>query len=297
MKLKTTLIFFLFACCCQAQENNILERLTAMSNEGIMWYDIDGYSVNREILDYAFDESGVKKALKSRKISNKLPKTRNSTINRNNWFISSQNTHDSLIHTDNCYLVENSNKTITLIHFSKIGTTDADTEERLVNTIIDSIIPQSNIVPMNFNSINFAGRTVPITAHCYWTMLNSVQCPSRGQMNWSIHRTIEGAQEAIDNQLEITRYKKGGTVTSEELVNVTFEGVSTQAKKVIFTLKGFNSALLSATSGAKALTIYYIAATVRDKNVSCVFSFWNSDMINPQTKLPPLVEKFMVLVP
>jgi len=34
---------------------------------------------------------------------------------------------------------------------------------------------------------------------------------------------------------------------------------------------------------------------VRDRNVSCVMSFWNDDNINPKTKLPPLLEEIMEL--
>ncbi|MBU8882073.1 hypothetical protein KSK37_03155, partial [Kaistella sp. DKR-2] len=39
--------------------------------------------------------------------------------------------------------------------------------------------------------------------------------------------------------------------------------------------------------------IYYIAENIRNKNVSCVMSFWNNDQINPGTKLPALLEKFI----
>ena len=46
-------------------------------------------------------------------------------------------------------------------------------------------------------------------------------------------------------------------------------------------------------SGGKSLTVYYIAENVRNKNISCVMSFWNNDLINPETKLPPLLEKVM----
>ena len=52
---------------------------------------------------------------------------------------------------------------------------------------------------------------------------------------------------------------------------------------------------LAGMSGGKSLNIYYVAENVRDKNISCVMSFWNNDDINPETKLPALLEKIIIL--
>ena len=75
---------------------------------------------------------------------------------------------------------------------------------------------------------------------------------------------------------------------------IIFEGTPTKAKQVTLKLKGITAAL-AGMSGGKSLTIYYVAEKVRDRNVSCVMSFWNDDNINPKTKLPPLLEEIMEL--
>ena len=62
-------------------------------------------------------------------------------------------------------------------------------------------------------------------------------------------------------------------------------------KKTVFEI----NAVASALAGGKSLTIYYVAENIRGKNVSCVMSFWNNDQINPESRLPPLVEKLMKL--
>ena len=113
-------------------------------------------------------------------------------------------------------------------------------------------------------------------------------------MNWSIHRTLQDAKESVENQLNVTKSRKGGKVTSEETVDLTFEGVPTKAKKVVYDFTGLTSAL-AGMSGGKSLTIYYIAENIRNKNVSCVMSFWNNDQINSETKLPALLKKFITV--
>ncbi|PIX14865.1 MAG: hypothetical protein COZ74_01790 [Flavobacteriaceae bacterium CG_4_8_14_3_um_filter_31_8] len=113
-------------------------------------------------------------------------------------------------------------------------------------------------------------------------------------MNWSVHYSLEDAKESVENQLEMTKSCKSGKILSEEIVDVEFENVPTKAKKVIYDFTGLTGAL-AGMSGGKTLTIYYVAEKVRENYMSCVMSFWNNDEINPETKLPPLLEKVMKL--
>jgi len=287
------LFFLLFFSVCFSQENNIFERLSALNNNGKIWYNIDGYSVTSEIFKNSFDEKGLKKVFKKHDISDSDTKTKDSQISFNNLFVTKQQKFsDNNFQTNNYYFVENPDKTTTVIWFIKSGKTDKETEEKLVNLIIENKIPETNFVPMQIKSINFADRKIELGNNCYWTFLNTVQCPYLGEMNWSIHRTLEDAKDAIENQLNVTKSRKGGKVVSEEIVNVDFEGVPTKAKKAIYDFTGVTSAL-AGMSGGKSLTIYYVAENVRNKNVSCVMSFWNNDQINPETKLPPFLEKLI----
>ena len=294
MKYLTLFFIFTFSICF-SQDNNIFERLSALNNNGKVWYNIDGYSVTSEIFKNTFDEKGLKKVLKKHQISDSDTKLKDNQISFNNLFVTKQQKiSDNNFQTNNYYFVENPDKTTTAIWFIKNGKTDKETEEKLVNVIVENKIPSENFVPMKITSIDFAGRKIELGNSCYWTFLNTVQCPYLGEMNWSIHKTLEDAKESIENQLNVTKTRKGGKVVSDEIVNVDFEGVHTKAKKVIYDFSGVTSAL-AGMSGGKSLTIYYIAENVRNKNVSCVMSFWNNDQINPETKLPPLLEKLMKL--
>lgn len=289
------LFFILIFSVCFSQENNVLERLSALNNNGKIWYNIDGYSITSEKFNNSFDEKGVKKVFRKHQITDSDVKTKDDQIKFNNLFISKQQKiDDNNFQTKNYYFVENPDKKVSVIWFIKNGKTDKETEEKMVNLIIENKIPEENFVPMKITSINFAERKIELGNSCYWTFLNTVQCPYLGEMNWSVHRDLESAKEAIENQLNITKSKKGGKVASEEIVDVEFEGVQTKAKKVIYDFTGIASAL-AGMSGGKNLTVYYVAENVRNKNVSCVMSFWNNDQINPETKLPPLLEKIMKL--
>lgn len=289
------LFFILIFSVCFSQENNVLERLSALNNNGKIWYNIDGYSITSEKFNNFFDEKGLKKVFRKHQITDSDAKTKDDQIKFNNLFISKQQKIDNNnFQINNYYFVENPDKTVSVIWFIKNGKTDKETEEKMVNLIIENKIPEENFVPMKITSINFAGRKIELGNSCYWTFLNTVQCPYLGEMNWSVHRNLESAKEAIENQSNITKSKKGGKVTSEEIVDVEFEGVQTKAKKVIYDFTGIASAL-AGMSGGKNLTVYYVAENVRNKNVSCVMSFWNNDQINPETKLPPLLEKIMKL--
>ncbi|WP_404986049.1 hypothetical protein ACI513_02870 [Chryseobacterium sp. M5] len=289
------LFFILIFSVCFSQENNVLERLSALNNNGKIWYNIDGYSITSEKFNNSFDEKGLKKVFRKHQITDSDAKTKDDQIKFNNLFISKQQKiADNNFQTNNYYFVENPDKTVSAVWFIKNGKTDKETEEKMVKLIIENKIPEENFVPMKITSINFAGRKIELGNSCYWTFLNTVQCPYLGEMNWSVHRNLESAKEAVENQLNITKSKKGGKVTSEEIVDVEFEGVQTKAKKVIYDFTGIASAL-AGMSGGKNLTVYYVAENVRNKNVSCVMSFWNNDQINPETKLPPLLEKIMKL--
>ncbi|WP_187477887.1 hypothetical protein [Amniculibacterium sp. G2-70] len=289
------LFFIITSTFCFSQENNILERLSALNNNGKIWYNIDGYSVTSENFKNTFDEKGLKKVFKKHNISDSETKVKDSQIKFNNLFVTKQQKiSENNLQINNYYFVENPDKTTTVVWFIKNGKTDKETEEKLVNAIIENKIPETNFVPMKITSIDFAGRKIELGNSCYWTFLNTVQCPYLGEMNWSVHKTLEDAKEAIENQLNVTKSRKGGKVTSEEIVNIDFEGVPTKSKKVIYDFTGVTSAL-AGMSGGKFLTIYYVAENVRNKNVSCVMSFWNNDQINPDTKLPPLLEKLIRL--
>lgn len=291
--MKYLVLFLLTTCNLFAQESKILERLVALDNNGKIWYNIDGYSITSEVFNYNFDEKGLKKIFRKHSIKEDDLKNKDDSISKNNIVVhKTEKINDKLTQRNSYYFVENIDKKITVIWFAKTSNEDFRMQRELTNLIIENKIPKLNFVSMQTNQINFGNRQIELANSCYWTFLNTVQCPYFGEMNWSVHYSLEDAKESVENQLEITKSRKSGKILSEEIVDVEFENVPTKAKKVIYDFTSLTGAL-AGMSGGKTLTIFYVAEKVRENNMSCVMSFWNNDEINPETKLPPLLEKVM----
>ena len=180
-----------------------------------------------------------------------------------------------------------------MIWFGYLNKLNKDFEQKYANLIMKDEIPKEIFEPMNIDSIDFAGRKIELGNECYWTSVNTVQCPYYGEMNWSVHKSLESAKNTIETQFYITKNKKGGKVISEAEVDVVFEGTETKARKIIYDFTGVKS-LLAGMSGGKTLTVYYVACEVRGNYVSCCMSFWNNDTIT-ENGLAPLLEKVMQL--
>lgn len=291
--MKYFFIFLLTTCNLFAQESKILQRLVALDNNGKIWYNIDGYSITSEVFNYNFDVKGLKKVFRKHSIKEDDIKTKNDSILNNNLVVhKTEKVNDKLTQRNSYYFIENNNKKITVIWFAKTSNEDFKMQGELTNLIIENKIPKSNFISMQTNQVNFGNRQIELANSCYWIFLNNVQCPYFGEMNWSVHNSLEDAKESVENQLEMTKSRKSGKILSEEIVDVEFENTPTKAKKIIYDFTGLTGAL-AGMSGGKTLTIFYVAEKVRENYMSCVMSFWNNDEINPETKLPPLLEKVM----
>ena len=292
---KLSTIFLLFIITLSfAQNDNIFNRLQAINNNGLSFYNIDGYSITSQTLNYPFTEKGLKKAYRKYSIKKKVKKTKDEQISYNNYYVhNDENITENLVQNNSYYFIENQEKRITIIQFSSINKRDKEFERTIVKPIIEKKIPKENFASMRIDSINFAGRKIKLGNSCNWTNVNTVQCPYYGEMNWSVHKDLEDAKNTVEQQFSITKSRKNGKVISEEIVDIEFEGTETKAKKVIYDFTGLTSVLAS-MSGGKILTIFYVATEVRGNYVSCVLSFWNNDTIT-ENGLAPLLEKVMKL--
>ena len=285
--LTTTLSF------CQ-EKDDFSKRLKAINNQTIIFYNIDGVDFSSQTFSNEFSEKGLKKLYKKYSINESDIKVKDDSLKNNNFYITkSENIAENINQISSYYFVENQNKTVSVFWFGYYNKLNKEFERKYVNHILNDEIPKEVFEPMSIQSIDFVGRKIELGNSCYWTNINTVQCPYYGEMNWSVHKTVESAKNSVDNQFNVTKSKKGGKVLSEEEVAVIFEGTETTAKKVIYDFTGSKS-LLAGMSGGKTLTIYYVACKVRENYVSCCMSFWNNDTIT-ENGLAPLLEKVMQL--
>lgn len=296
MKRKTLiLIIFIFSFVnSHSQENNpLFTRLQAISNNGTDFFNVDGIEITSQALAGEFTKKNIAKKFKKFSIKEAdLNQSDTTIINQNFYVEKTEEITTGVIQNTSYYFVETSTG-IKAITFGSINKTDKELERELIPLIVNNNIPSTLYEPINIDSINFAGRKLPLGRSCRWMGINNVQCPYYGQMNWSVHKTLQDASSSAESQFKVIQAKKQGKVVSEENVNVVFEGSEVKAKKIVYDFKGVTS-LLAGMSGGKTLTIYFVAAPVRQNFVSCVMSFWNNDAINP-SGLTPLLEQVMKL--
>ena len=283
-----------FGFAFSQSEDDFVKRIKAINNKTIIFYNVDGVDFSSQTFSNEFSEKGLKKLYKNYDIKETDAKVKDENLRFNNFYIAkSEKITDNINQVNSYYFVENKNKTVTIIWFGYFNKVDKEFERKYVNRIINNEIPKDVFEETIIGSIYFAGRKIELGSNCYWTNINTVQCPYYGEMNWSVHQAYESAKNSIDNQFNVTKNRKGGKVISEEDVDVIFEGTETKAKKVVYDFTGVKS-LLAGMSGGKTLTIYYVACEVRGNYVSCCMSFWNNDTIT-ENGLAPLLEEVMQL--
>jgi archaellum component FlaF (FlaF/FlaG flagellin family) len=289
------LLQVLFTSAVLAQNNDSLfSRLQAIINNGTSFFNVDGIEITSQNINAAFSKKPILKAFKRFGIKEADLTTADSSIQAPNFIVSKLETiTEGTIQYTAYYFIENANKEITAITFAYINKTDNPFEHHFISLLLNNQIPASLYAAISIDSINFSGRKIRLGSSCRWMGINNVQCPYYGQMNWSVHQTLEDAAQSVHNQYTVITMKRGGKIISEDSVDVIFEGHAVKAKKAVYDFKGIKS-LLVGMSGGKTLTIYFVASPAAKNFVSCVMSFWNNDSIGTNG-LPALLEEVMQL--
>lgn len=289
------LLQVLFISGLLAQNNDSLfPRLQAISNNGTSFFNVDGIEITSQNINAAFSKKPVLKTFKRFGIKEADLTIADSSIHAPNFYVSkSEIIAEGTIQNTSYYFIENTGKEITAITFAYINKTDRNFEHHFISLLLNNQIPASLYADITIDSINFSGRKIRLGSSCHWMGINNVQCPYYGQMNWSVHQTLEDAAQSVNNQYNVIKVKRGGKIISEDSVDVIFEGHAVKVKKAVYDFKGVKS-LLVGMSGGKTLTIYFVASPAAKNFVSCVMSFWNNDSIGPNG-LPALLEEVMQL--
>lgn len=296
MKKSKFLFFLLFVGSFSYGQVNddIFSRLQAISNHGVDFFNIDGIEITSQKIVAPFTVKNIAQKFRQFKIKKKELTIGDSLLGFKNYYVFKTEESPKGYHNNTSYyFIESPDKNIIGFTFASINKTNKEFERNFIKLVVNNQIPKSVYNDLQLDSIDFAGRKIPLGGSCHWMGVNYVQCHYYGQMNWSVHKDMDDAIITVNNQFESIKARKNGKIVADTTVNVIFEGIETTAKKVIYDFTGVTSALVG-MSGGKTLTIYFVAAPVRGNNVSCVMSFWNNDQINP-SGLAPLLEQVMKL--
>jgi hypothetical protein len=287
-------IFCLVCTLSFGQNEALLDRLQAIRNNNMIFCNVDGYQITSETFNREFTEKGLKKVFRKYSIDRETPKIKDEQLPYNNLYVTTDEVRaEGIVQNNAFYFIEIDKNQLRVVQFIAVNKRNKSFEQAMVSLLMEDGIPEENFAATTIDTINFAGRDIQLSSNCYWTGVNTVQCPYLGEMNWSVHKDLKDAQNSVAQQYAITASKKNGKILSEEQVSLIFEGTETAAKKIIYDFKGVSS-LLASMSGGKTLTVFYVAAPVRGNYVSCVLSFWNNDSIT-ETGLVPLLDEVMQL--
>lgn len=294
------LIFTLFLCLLISiqvfgqADDGLLARLQGLYNHKIEFYNVDGFEISSQKFDVEFSKKNIVKNFKKSGIKEAGLNRTDSLLKFNNLYVGqSEEKIKGLVFNHSYYFIESLDKKLVGISFSTMNKEDKAFERSFVTLIKNNAIPNSVFNSMNLDSLNFAGRKIAVGEGCRYMGVNNVQCPSNGQMSWSIHKTQRDASQTLNDHWKLIREQKGGKALSDTTVNVVFEGSEAVAKKMVYGFKGMNSLLIK-MDGAKTLTVYGVASPVKNGFISCVMSFWDIDNLN-RNGLPRLLEKVMRL--
>lgn len=285
------LILPLTLFCQESFENGILDRLSGIKVEGKSYFNLGEYAVFTDRVNRVFNSKSIKKLKKKYKVKKAKNEISTNGIAQKNIIV----TKKSQLKSGNneittLYFVELDESIIEIIGFYSINFRDTIEEENLINLYLENKIPESNFMIFPISKVNFAGRELELNNSCEWMSVNSIQCPYFGQMNWSLHQSLENAKNQTKIQYEITKGKTIANLISEEEIPIIFEGKETTAIRTKYKAK------IPAffMHGSNELIIYYVSEEIRGRFISCVLSHYTSDKIT-ENGVPALLEKVMKL--
>lgn len=286
--------FFLLNFAFAQEKEDLFSRLQGISNNGVEFYNVDGIEISSQKKDHAFSAKNISRGFKQLKIRNKELVNSDSLLEFRNYYVSKPiDGLQGISNTIAYYFIESTDQKIIAFTFAPSCEASKDFEREFVRLVRADAIPAYVFNHPEPDTINFAGRKIPLGKQCHWMGVNNVQCSSAGQINWSVHQDSTSASNTINAHFESIQARQNGKVVSDTKVKVMFEGTETTARKVVYDFTGITAAMVGMTGG-RNLTIYFVAAPVRQHYVSCVMSFWNNDIIT-QSGLAPLLNEVMKL--
>ncbi|MEN0002496.1 MAG: hypothetical protein AAF798_00080 [Bacteroidota bacterium] len=276
--------------CQDSFENGILDRLCGLKAGEKAHYNLGEYAIFTDQVRWEFTSKNIKKLKKKYKVKRIKEVATNSLTQKNKVITKKSPLKGGNMEITTLYFVESEATDIAIIGFYSVNFRDSIEEQNFVKLHLESKIPESIFMQYPVAKVDFAGRDLELNNSCNWMDVNNIQCPHFGQMNWSLHKSLEHAKEQTKIQYEITKGKRMAKLISEEEVPIIFEGKETIAKRTNYKAK-IPKFLMR---GSNELIIYYVSEEIRGRYISCVLSHYKNDKIT-ENGVPALLEKVMKL--
>ena len=299
-------LLFLLSLSLAGQTKDAQKRLyyNIMDN-GKQLYIMGKYQLELIPYDEAFDSLVVKRNLVDFAKKNHFTDTivkKNPKLPYPHYYLPyyKKNKEDHWQNTMVYYIGKNTDKgkwsfIATISSVAEKPSEEIDTE--MIQLILEKKVLNENHLGGRF--FNFLGRKVPLMDECYWQGVNIVRCPTKGEMNWSLHPSLAEAKQSVTLQKEWgnmipPRPNYAYSRISEHQKTLIFEGKATQVTEVIYN-EHYQDPILKSYYQDNKLIVYYIATIVRGQAIACVISYWDSNERLPDTGLPEFVSQFIRL--
>ena len=299
-------LLFLLSLSLAGQTKDAQKRLyyNIMDN-GKQLYIMGKYQLELIPYDEAFDSLVVKRNLVDFAKKNHFTDTivkKNPKLPYPHYYLPyyKKNKEDHWQNTMVYYIGKNTDKgkwsfIATISSVAEKPSEEIDTE--MIQLILEKKVLNENHLGGRF--FNFLGRKVPLMDECYWQGVNIVRCPTKGEMNWSLHPSLAEAKQSVTLQKEWgnmipPRPNYAYSRISEQQKTLIFEGKATQVTEVIYN-EHYQDPILKSYYQDNKLIVYYIATIVRGQAIACVISYWDSNERLPDTGLPEFVSQFIRL--
>jgi hypothetical protein len=270
-------------------KEKIYSNAQGIKQEGIIFYEVEGYDIFVQIQKASFDDKGISKLKRKYSIKSEVVPNVDTSFQNNKKIVTTDNRTSRVIQSNIYYFFPQGQNEIKVIGLQTTNKRDEQLENFFVNSILNNTIPNEVYTSTIVDSIKFGGRYIVLGPACHWMGAHNIQCPNLGQMNWAEFRTMDKAKEMVEAQHDISANKKLGEVLEGQQVDVVFEGTETKALKTRYKIKLPKPIM----GGSNVLIIYYVATEVRGKYIGCVLSHYTDD-VNAK-KLPPLLSEVMKL--
>ena len=298
-------LLFLLSLSLAAQNKDAQKRLYYNPMEGDPAYAMGKYKLKLQGFAESFDTLVTKQNMvnfaKKNHILDTIPK-QNSRLAMPHYYLTHYKKNGEN-HWQNTMVYFIGNKIegkdvlliATISSVSEVPSEEIDIE--MLQLVLDKKVPKQNY--MGGRSFDFLGRKVPLMDECYWQGVNIVRCPTKGEMNWSLHPSLAEAKQSVTLQKEWgnmipTRPNYAYSRISEQQKTLIFEEKATHVTEVIYN-EHYQDPILKSYYQDNKLIVYYIATIVRGQAIACVISYWDYNERLPDTGLPEFVSQFIRL--
>lgn len=218
---KILLFFCLISIHLQAQKEDFFKGFQAIKHNSYTLYNVNATTISVQSFSYDFTKRDLKRLFRKLDYNyKKVHKRIDESLDKQHYWVKDSTQVFQNNYIFSCtYFVKNGDF-IAVIYFSNNKPLSSQFKNKFITSYLENKIPSSIYLPIKIDSINFVNRSIKLGPSCKWMGVRNVQCPYNGQMDWSIHASLEEAKSFNLIREQISTYQNKLSVTSKNVVTI-----------------------------------------------------------------------------